>query len=111
MQPNLSLNCYEFEDNLVDTYADSVSGHNGIHYIFRFSNDYGASVVKVYGTSSYTNDLWELAVILFVNEDGDEKLGPDDYILVKPIQITNTDIIENLTNEEVIDILRKIKEL
>lgn len=47
---NFALDCREFDDYLVDTYDDTVLDYRGIHYIFRFDNGYGASVVKMYGS-------------------------------------------------------------
>ena len=50
MSINLSLNVNEMEEYLFNTYEDNIMDRAGIHYIFRFPNNYGASVVKSYGT-------------------------------------------------------------
>lgn len=47
---NFVLDCKEFDDYLVDTYEDAILDYRGVHYIFRFDNGYGASVVKMYGS-------------------------------------------------------------
>lgn len=82
---------------------------DGIQKIYRFPNGYGASVVRFkigdrYG--SYTNNEkeWELAVIEFNNEDKEE------FSLTYDTPITN-DVIGHLTDEEVIEKLKQIKEL
>ena len=47
----------------------SASGIPGVYYRFRFpENNYGASVVKNFGSYGYDENLWELALIHF---DGD----------------------------------------
>jgi hypothetical protein len=84
---------------------------SGVQYIFRFENGYGASVIK-YNISDFNmkfvNTLpnhmrgFELAVIKFDEEDS--------FDLVYDTPITN-DVITNLENEEVLDILEKIKGL
>ena len=73
----------------------------GYHYIFRFENNYGASVIKWYGTYGFEQDLFELAVILW---DGDE------YDVSYNTEIAN-DVIGNLTRYEVMGLLRRIKDL
>lgn len=60
MNFNLQLNYEGFEEYYI-THGPKL---DGIQYIFRFENDYGASVVKFKSTFGYKSDLWELAVIL-----------------------------------------------
>ena len=109
MSKNLSLNCYEFENNLVDCYEDRMGDIIGIHYIFRFQNGYGASVVKTSNSIGYEDDLWELAILLY---DEENKLSPDEYVVIYIEEITNDDItVGNLTNEKVIEYLQKISKL
>lgn len=40
-----------------------LADYGGVHYLFRFPNDYGASVIKKYGSYGYESDEWELAPI------------------------------------------------
>lgn len=72
-----------------------------VQYIFRFENDYGASVVKSPYTYGGDQDLWELGVIKFEG--------------CKWHLTYNTSIIEDvlgyLTDEQVMDILKQIKAL
>lgn len=69
---------------------------------FKFENNYGASVVKHWGSYGYEEDKFELAVIYF-DENG------KDYITY------NTPITDNvigwLDNNEVLELLKKIKNL
>jgi hypothetical protein len=114
MAKNLSLKCGEFDKYLVDTYEDYIMNYRGIHYIFRFPNGYGASVVKCYGSEGYPEDLWELCTILYDEESEDDVcLGPRDYILVYPVQVTGgrRDAVGMLTDEEVCNLLTIIKQL
>lgn len=73
----------------------------GQQWIFKFENNYGASVVKHYGSYGFEDDLFELAVLYF---DG------EDYHLTYNTPITNG-VIGYLTNEDVIKYLEKIKNL
>ncbi len=107
---NLSLNPKEFEEYLVDTYEENIMEHRGIHYIFRFPNGYGASIVKMYGSYGWDQDNWELAVILF--EEETDTLKTTEWIVVYPKQIVSQGCtIGNQTDEDIVDLLRKIKEL
>ena len=74
---------------------------NGIQYIFKFPNNYGASVVKFRGTAGYKADKWELAVLFFHD-------GIWDLTYNTPI---TDDIVGCLTDEEVEQYLNKIMEL
>lgn len=76
--------------------------NDGAQFIFRCSNNYGASVVRHGFSYGNSEGLWELAVIRF-NEDGDWYL---DY----STPITD-DVIGWLTEEKVRDIIIKISEL
>lgn len=95
---NLDLNYEGFEEFLVERYPDM----DGVHYVFRFANDYGASVIKVSGSYGYRNDQWELGVVIF-DEDGQYELTYDTPI--------TKDVIGYLTDEDVRDLLGRIKEL
>ena len=109
MAVNLSLDCKEFDEYLVDTYEDCIHDYAGIHYIFRFPNAYGASVVKAFGCAGYLDDMWELAVILYEEED---KKSPDEYVLVYPYPIVKHEcVLGPLDDSQVREILQKIKDL
>ena len=94
---NFDLNYEGFEEYLVVRRELN----DGIQYKFRFPNDYGASVIKDEYSYGGKLDLWELAVVLW---DG------DDYELVYDPSIT-FDVEGCLTDEEVRDLLKQIKEL
>ena len=96
---NLILNHEGFETYLVKR----SSLHDGIQYIFRFENNYGASVVKHFGSYGHEYDLWELAVIKFGAETGEWNLTYDTEI--------TDDVLGWRTDEEIRDLLKKIKEL
>lgn len=38
---------------------------DGVQYIFKFPNNYGASVIKNRGSYGHHEDLWEMALIFF----------------------------------------------
>ena len=75
---------------------------DGVQYIFRFDNNYGASVVKFTHTYGYESDLWELAVIKF-DENG-------DYDLVYDTPVAD-DVVGHLTDGEVCWYLGRIRDL
>lgn len=118
MSVNLSLNVNEMEEYLIDSYEDYILDKIGIHYIFRFPNNYGASVVKQYGCYGYENDKWELAAILFDNDDNDIEESSDtttltnDWMIVYPRSIfQNRTPLGYLTDKQVYNILKDIKSL
>ena len=78
---------------------------NGVHYVFKFDNGYGASVIKHDYSYGHDMDRWELAVINFWMID-----EPNHYDLEYNTPITD-DVIGYLTDEEVRNYLQKIKEL
>lgn len=69
---------------------------------FRFENNYGASIIKHYGSYGYEEDLFELAVLYY-----DDK-GESHITYNTPI---TEDVIGWLTNNDVIRYLNKIKNL
>lgn len=75
---------------------------DGVQYVFKFTNGFGASVVKFRGTYGYQNDKWELAVIKFDTEHS--------FDLVYNTDITD-DVIGNLSDDEVNKLLDRIKNL
>lgn len=83
-------------DNSFKIFGDSFS------HRFRFDNDYGASVVKHYGSYGYENDLFEIAVIWY---------GENDFGRISYNTDITDDVIGYLTNEEVLNYLERIKNL
>lgn len=74
----------------------------GINHKFVFPNGYGASVIKHIGSYGWKEDLFELAVLI--------KVTDNNYKLCYSTEITD-DVLGYLTNEEVLEILEKIKNL
>lgn len=60
---NFKLNYEGFEEFMIDGEPNERLG--GAHYIFKFPNGYGASVIKHIGSYGFRQDLWELAAIKF----------------------------------------------
>lgn len=71
-------------------------------WIFKFENNYGASVVKHWGSYGFDEDLFELAVLKFY--------GDSCHYLTYDTPITN-DVLGYLTNDEVLEYLEKIRGL
>lgn len=94
---NLNLNYEEFKDYLLKREPL----FDGVQYLFRFPNNYGASIVKHLGSYGSRRDLWELAVIYF---DGDE------WDLTYDTEITD-DVEGYLTDQDVLELLRRIQAL
>ena len=76
-----------------------------VQYIFRFDNGYGASVVKGFGTYGYEQDLWELALITF-NENNSWSVEYTDRI-----PVLSDDVVGWLNETEVLELLDEIKNL
>lgn len=78
--------------------------NGGVQRLYRFENDYGASVIR--HNSSYGSDegLWELAVIRYRYPDS------GSYVLVYYTPITD-DVIGHLTEPEVEKLLMDIEAL
>lgn len=78
-------------------------GANGKgQWLFKFPNNYGASVVKHWGSYGYEEDKFELAVLYFT--------GEKEYDIAYNTPITNN-VLPNLSNKDVLNILKKIKNL
>lgn len=99
---NLKLNYEGFENWLHKVFTGLSNDRPEAHYIFKFDNGYGASVVKSPYSYGGDRDLWELAVIEFV--DGDK------WEITYDTSITN-DVIGYLTDEAVRYYLREIYKL
>ena len=97
---NFNLNYEGFEDYLLG--KGPVDG--GIHYVFRFENGYGASVIKAYWTYGGIKDLWELAVIRFFGKENIE------YELDYFTEITD-DVCGYETDDGIRKLLARIKAL
>lgn len=100
---DLNLNYEGFEENLFQ--RDNHSWFEGIQYIFKFDNGYGASVIKHFGSYGHEKDLWELAVVEF-RETGSEI----SHHLCYDTPITD-DVIGYLTDREIREYLQQIKDL
>lgn len=99
---NFNLNYEGFEEYLLKrTVLDD--NRKGVHYLFKFPNRYGASVIKHRYSYGYENDLWELGVIRFGTDDEVWRLTYDTEI--------TCDVIGSLTDDDVRDLLKRIKEL
>ena len=139
---DLNLNYEGFEEYLVEREDKPTMNCNfeeapGVRYVFRFENNYGASVVKHLGSYGYDEDLWELAVLRFgkydelcieyyenhdceeeleelldaMESDEDDEDDEDDvYDLTYDTPITD-DVEGHLTDEDVRNLLARIKEL
>lgn len=99
---NLNLNHEGFENYLVNKhYVDG-----GVQYRFKFENGYGASIIKHRYSYGYESDLWELGVLIWHNDN--------NHIckcnLTYNTEITD-DVIGWLTDEEVRNLLERIKNL
>lgn len=70
-------------------------------YRTRYANGYGASIVKHPGTYGFEDDLWELAVIKWEN---------DDFHLNYDTPITQ-DVVGYLTEDDVLELCKRIKNL
>ena len=81
----------------------------GVQKLYRFPNGYGASVVKGAHTYGGEDNLWELAVLTFVDKNG-TTLGDYDFELCYTTGITE-DVVGHLSDEEVEDHLKKIRGL
>lgn len=75
---------------------------NSFTHHFRFPNDYGASVIKHNASYGYEQDLFELAVLSFHDK------GEGDICYSTEI---TSDTIGWLDNDEVLELLERIKNL
>ena len=78
--------------------------HGGIQKVFRFPNNYGASVVRHSFSYGVSQGLWELAVIHFDSE------SDDDFDMDYETGITS-DVMGGLTEKKVEETLNRIRNL
>ena len=95
---NLKLDYAGYGEYLIDDKPNEEIG--GAHYIFKFENNLGASVIKHVGSYGFSEDLWELAAIKFKDDD--------DWDLCHITEI-DVDIEGSLTDEAVRNLLERIK--
>ena len=81
--------------------------NGGTQKLFRFSNGFGASVVKHSFSYGKEKGLWELAVIEFKYPTD---LETDEFSLCYSTDITD-DVIGSLTIKQAVKILHKIQKL
>lgn len=71
-------------------------------WTFKFGNNYGASVIKRYGSYGYKRDEFELAILYF------DKNGESFITYNTPIA---DNVLGYLKNDEVLEVLEQIKNL
>ncbi len=97
---DLTLEHKWFKKNLINVVIRDFD--DGVQYIFRFKNGYGASVIKSEYSYGGKDNLWELAVIVFVNTR--------KWHLCYDTPITD-DVEGYLSNRQVRALLKRIKRL
>lgn len=109
-----------FDNYLI--YSAPHSNGQGIHKLYRFANNYGASVVKFLlssnppvGSYGAESDKWELAVIKYVDTiptlDFTLGLGGEGMFEITYDTPITDDVLGHLTDKEVGNILQEIKDL
>lgn len=79
-------------------------GMGGVQKLFRFPNEYGASVVRFPGSYGSESGLWELAVIRY------KGAAIDEFSLTYDTPITE-DVLGHLTEQDVDELLVRIEAL
>lgn len=79
--------------------------YDGVSYLFKFENNYGASVVCHQFSYGGKQDLWELAVLRFDSSDKDSRFNIDYSTSVTP------DVKGCLSDSEVDLLLQEIFQL
>lgn len=92
----------ENDEDLQAMSIESRPLNDGVQYIFKFDNGYGASVIKTPYSYGGRSGLWELAVMKFYEDHG--------WHLCYSTPITD-DVIGHLKDEDVMEYLKQIKEL
>lgn len=91
----MNMNQYKVHDR------SHPSGMGGVQKVYRFPNEYGASVIRTSFSYGADEGLWEVAVV---------KWNGDDFKLTYETPITG-DVLGRLTDEEVQETLKQIMEL
>ena len=76
--------------------------HGGVRKLYRFPNNYGASVVRHPYSYGFDENLWELAVIKFESDT--------DWSLCYLTPLTN-DVLGHQTEEQITELLNQIEQL
>jgi len=79
--------------------------HGGIRKLYRFPNNYGASVVRHRYSYGFDKGLWELAVIKF-GSDNDWSL-----CYSAPLTFGHVYILGDQTEEQITELLNQIEQL
>ncbi len=95
------MNEYLVEDR------DHPAGMGGVQKLYRFANGYGASVIRTMFSYGGTEGQWELAVIKWEADTGEDH---ERYYLCYDTPITS-DVVGRLEWDEVDQLLQQIKEL
>jgi hypothetical protein len=90
--------------NMADVETKCNDLHGGTQIVFRFGNDYGASVVCHSGSYGSASGLFELAVIRFTGD------GMDGFSLAYDTPVTD-DVLGWLTADDVVHHLGEIQAL
>jgi hypothetical protein len=77
------------------------SGMGGVQKVYRFPNQYGASVIRSFFSYGGDEGLWELGVV---------KWNGEKFALTYDTPITD-DVLGHLTDEQVQETLKQIMEL
>lgn len=80
------------------------TGLGGTQRLYQFDNGFGASVVRFLGSYGFEEDLWELAVVQYSDDDIHK------FSITYDTEITD-DVIGHLTEDEVDEILNRIERL
>ena len=78
------------------------AGMGGTQRVYKFPNNYGASVVQFNGSYGFEDGLWELGVVQF-DDEGDYHLTYDTHI--------TSDVLGYLTDDQVHETLLAIQAL
>lgn len=89
-------------DYLIESIERTLGGEQ---YIFKFDNNYGASIIRGFGTYGNEKGLWELAVI-YGYMDGQKYV----WELTYDTEITD-DVIGYLNKQDILELLIRIKNL
>ena len=71
--------------------------------------DIGASIIKIFGSMGYEQDLWEMCVLIFENKE--QGPYPYEFAYHQPVFGNNNYVGGCLTDEDVLGYLGKIREI